>query len=407
MFKLVSATLLVCAAVVAAAATVSDAAPLLRTARKRAVMSNASAAGFAIPGFTCGYDCTQVPGAPAPGKITHISQLRPCDVKVVGALGDSITAAYLAKSNPLSEERELSFSIGAGDGSENGGVVPTTFFNILKSINSNMGLPVYGGSPVSHIPELRGAPHDPLQDVCNVAQSEGRCEDLSAWGQKHAGGKGYQINAFIQELESLQSVGAINIATDWKVVNVFIVANDACSSCQNNRDDGTFFRQALNESIAELRRRVPKLFVNVMTSFPFGSRLLQLWKQAGLVCDLVHAVVTECSCLKPGQPQNAAAIDKTIQSYNEVIKDLASFWQAQNYSDFTVVAQTFAQNFVIPDINFVNPVDCFHPCVKSHRDMAVGLWDDVLTPISKKTYPFSIDMSITCPANDARFYSTG
>lgn len=79
-------------------------------------------------------------------KATNINQVRPHDVKVVMALGDSMTAAFAATAGPIiseipiipREDRYLSYSIGAGS-------MKYTLNNFLAVYN-----PTVQGGFVSH-----------------------------------------------------------------------------------------------------------------------------------------------------------------------------------------------------------------------------------------------------------------
>jgi len=333
----------------------------------------------------CSYSCT----GPAPGSITQISDLRPCDVKVVAALGDSITAAFAANGS-LWEYRGNSYFIGMGSGA-------TTTANFLKAINPK----VVGGPTDGHIPEVAGNTHDPLQDILNVAQSEAQIPDLLP------GGRGAQVPYLLQELQSMQSLGQLNIKDDWKVINLWIGANDLCEVCHNMAPNAThsgpWYQGKLNQTIAMIQQNVPKTFLNLIPFFGL-AQIYNLTKPY-LNCQFVHSLFDECSCMYSQNQVDRNNMDIVGAEYNKVMFTLAKQWTGV-YDDFAVVVQPGNIGFVVPDISFVSTLDCFHPSLYAHEAIAVGLWNQMLQPIAQKVSPWVYPQTPVCPTNDAKFYST-
>ena len=102
--------------------------------------------------------------APAPPKT--IADLNPAHVGVVMAMGDSITAAFAARSG-LKEGRDISWSIGVGEADQL--TLPymlSQYSPKLVGASSKAVLP----NDITHLPS-----HDyhPKTDHLNVAESEG------------------------------------------------------------------------------------------------------------------------------------------------------------------------------------------------------------------------------------------
>jgi phospholipase B1 len=332
----------------------------------------------------CSYTCS---GA-APGQITAIGDLRPCDVKVVAALGDSITAAFAAAGG-LWEYRGNSYFIGMGSNA-------TTTANLLKSVNPN----VIGGPSVGHIPEVAGPFHDPLQDILSAAQSEAKVADLLP------GGRGPQVPYLLQELQAMQDLGELSIRDDWKVINIWIGANDLCEVCHNMNPDANegplYYKTKLNATIAMIQQHVPKTFINLIPFF--GLAQIYNLTRPYLNCQLVHSLFDECACMYSKNQVDRDNMDIAGKHYNAKMYELATEWTGR-FSDFAVVVQPGNIDFVVPSIEFVSTLDCFHPSLYTHELLGVGLWNQMLQPVAEKTYPWKLPQVPVCPSNDAKFYS--
>jgi phospholipase B1 len=332
----------------------------------------------------CSYTCS----GPAPGTITSISDLRPCDVKVVAALGDSITAAFAAAGG-LWEYRGNSYFIGMGNNA-------TTTANLLKAVNPG----VIGGPSVGHIPEVAGNWHDPLQDILSAAQSEAKVADLLP------GGRGPQVPYLLQQLQGMQDLGELSIKDDWKIVNIWIGANDLCEVCHNMnpgvKESAEYYAKELNKTIAMIQQNVPKTFINLIPYFGL-AQIYNLTKPY-LNCQIIHGLFDECACMYSKNQVDRNNMDIAGAEYNKKMFELAKEWTGV-YDDFAVVVQPGNIDFVVPSIEFVSTLDCFHPSLYTHELLGVGIWNQMMQPIAEKTYPWKLPQSPVCPSSDAKFYS--
>ncbi|XP_006820485.2 phospholipase B1, membrane-associated-like [Saccoglossus kowalevskii] len=149
--------------------------------------------------------------APSATKPDSVHKLRPADIDIVAALGDSLTAANGAgASNPfqvLIEYRGLSWSIGGDNTLEDGTL---TLSNILKMYNPNVkGWSIETGPADNHnISRL------------NVAVPGSTSIDMLE-----------QVETLIQGLKTVKTLDYDN---DWKLVTLFIGGNDLCAYCRDN-----------------------------------------------------------------------------------------------------------------------------------------------------------------------------
>ncbi|RXM37306.1 Phospholipase B1, membrane-associated [Acipenser ruthenus] len=136
----------------------------------------------------------------------------PADVKVIGAVGDSLTAGNGIGSSPkdlldvLTQYRGLSWSVG---GDESLSTV-TTLPNILRQFNTSLKGFSLGTGKVNS-----------SNTFLNQAVSGSTTIDIPG-----------QIRKLVDIMKSDQR---INFQSDWKVVTLFIGGNDLCNSCIDKR----------------------------------------------------------------------------------------------------------------------------------------------------------------------------
>ncbi|KAL7388712.1 hypothetical protein ABVT39_019459 [Epinephelus coioides] len=333
-----------------------------------------------------GSDFSCVDVAPSDTMPTSVHKLRPADIKVVAALGDSSTAGTGAKAkNLLSLQREykgVSWSIG-GDSTLD---KVTTLPNILKRFN----------------PTLKGF-------------SRGQGSRQKAFNMAVPGAKTSEIPAQVRTLiKAMREHKEVNFEKDWKLVTVFVGVNDLCHYCldQNNLSPKNYSHN-LMLSLDILHREVPRLLVNVVTILQIDP--LRSIKRNTLGCSLLQR--TNCPCVvNPAENSpELEEIKRINREYQAEIQHLISGNRYDGKEDFAVVLQPFLQNTFIPHIGTGEPdtsffsVDCFHISDRAHAEMAIALWNNMLEPVGRKqTYNnFTYDRSkINCPSEVNPFIFT-
>ncbi|XP_014340561.2 phospholipase B1, membrane-associated-like [Latimeria chalumnae] len=149
---------------------------------------------------------------PSPTIPTSVEKVKAADVKIVAALGDSITTAIGANASNVfqlvNEYRQLSWSIG-GYGTFADVI---TLPNILKLFNPDL----VGGAKNK---TRHKKPHTLNETGFNLAVT---------------GANSYEFPAQARNLiHTLKTYPGINFAEDWKLVTIFIGANDLCDYCKN------------------------------------------------------------------------------------------------------------------------------------------------------------------------------
>eukprot|EP00128_Syssomonas_multiformis_P018586 Colp12_sorted_trinity150504_noHs@850 len=344
------------------------------------------------------FNCPSV--APSATVPTSVHKLRPGDIKVVAALGDSITAgfglnglkAWIGKD--LAESRGKSWSIGGDAGA-------VTIPNILKNYSPS----IVGASVGEHFVEVCYGPicpplqHKPSIDKFNGAQSGAMAQNLIA-----------EAKYLVKQIKSNKKV---NLSEDWKLLTLFIGANDLCLVGCNNITTllkGIDRWEAnVKASIEEVRAQIPRVFVNLVQIFNV-SRVYELSRKTSW-CTNVHRVLPiECVCaFTPsalGGDKLRYTLDMTAQEYNRRLERIAASYEGK-YEDFAVVAQPAFKDGTLDDMppGLLSKLDCFHPSVWAHQQMAMHLWNNMVTPRSEKRTDFNIRDTWICPSEDTLLYT--
>ncbi|KAM4625850.1 phospholipase B1, membrane-associated-like [Polymixia lowei] len=324
--------------------------------------------------------------APSDSVPTSVHKLRPGDIKVVAALGDSITAGFGAKAKNLlqlrTEYRGVSWSIG-GDKSL---TTVTTLPNILKKFN----------------PNIKGM---------SIGQSKRRAGfNMAISGAKIAGIPG-QVRRLI---DAMKNNTAVDFEKDWKLVTLFIGGNDLCQYCNNRASlSPKNYSLHMTESLDILYKEVPRVMVNVLEVLEIEG--LRRIKRDSLGCNLLQKFVCQCF-LEPGDDSPELAEVKRInRDFQTETENVVYGGRYEGREDFTVVLQPFFRNTIVPlnsegkpDATYFSE-DCFHFSERGHADMAVSLWNNMLEPVGKKqTYNnFTNDRNnIKCPTEEHPYIFT-
>ncbi|XP_017267312.1 phospholipase B1, membrane-associated [Kryptolebias marmoratus] len=359
--------------------------PFIRTYNNsNYIYSGPSPTTAPIPNWGSDFSCKNF--APSDTQPTSVHKLRPSDIQVVAALGDSITAGTGAKSKNLLElNREykgVSWSIGADQALE----TVTTLPNILKKFN----------------PLLKGF-------------SKGQGSWQKGFNMAVAGAKTLELPAQVQALiRAMKGNKDVDFKKDWKLVTVLIGANDLCNYCldQNNLSPKNYSHN-LMLSLDMLYKEVPRLLVNVVDIMQIS--VLKTVKKNTLGCSLLQRTSCPCVINPTENPPEFEQIKQINHKYQVEMENLISGGRYDGKEDFAVVLQPFLHNSFIPhigvgevDTSFFS-VDCFHISERAHAEMAVALWNNMLEPVGRKQAynNFTYDRSkIHCPSQVSPFIFT-
>ena len=340
--------------------------------------------------FAC--NNTQVPPDPA----GDVSKLHPGHVQIVAAVGDSITAAFAARAS-LDEARDISWCIGKGTSSA------LTLPWMIGQYNPE----VTGMSTKKRLPKnifhLPDGDYSAKTDHLNVAESEGAV---------HRGSMDQQWHYL-----TTQSAKYANFDTAWKVVTVWMTANDVCGAgneCKNPVAPAKL--ASWSDKHDELLTNISawkNVYVNLVSMFDMSN--IARIQRGNLGCSIEHKLILkECGCIDRGDSKQLKQLDENVHTFNTALHTLAAKWhkqlQASGRKDMAVTLQPFQEGlgakFTLKDLN---SLDCFHPSVIGHEDLAIGLWNSMLCGADGRKERcgevFSEHMAVTCPTVDSRFYT--
>lgn len=338
------------------------------------------------PAFSCP-DMTPSPSVP-----TSVELVKAADVKVIAALGDSLTTAIGANGSSILampfEFRDLSWSIGGFGTYEN----VITLANILKLFNPN----ILGPSPMKTI---HGQPVTINQTGFNFAVTGSNTINITA-----------QIRRMI---DTFKTFPGLNFQEDWKVVTILIGMNDICDYCKNKMlfSPDNFIRH-ITEALDLMMAEIPRTIVNVVQILPMKP--LREVSRPTLGCQLQR---TFCSCLvvpadNSTELQELVAINEEFQRRLKVLLQGDRFFKNDS---FAAVLQPFlevAGPARLPngslDLSFF-AADCFHFTVRGHEELAKGLWNNMFQPVGGKEMieSFSTPVRVNCPSQEHPYIYTG
>ncbi|XP_039992557.1 phospholipase B1, membrane-associated isoform X1 [Xiphias gladius] len=333
-----------------------------------------------------GSDFSCVNTAPSDTVPTSVHRLRPADIKVVAALGDSITTGFGAKAKSLlqlrTEYRGVSWSIGGDKTLE----TVTTLPNILKKFN----------------PKIKG-----------VSKGQGKWQtgfNMAVSGAKISGIPG-QVRRLI---DTIKKDSSVDFQNDWKLVTLFIGGNDLCQYCNDRASlSPQNYSHHIMTSLDMLYKEVPRTIVNVLEILEIEG--LRRIKRDSLGCSVLQKYVCPCFLL-PGEDSPELAEVKRINRELQIETEKLMYGgRYDGREDFAVVVQPFFKNTIIP-LNFDGrpdttyfSEDCFHFSVRGHADMAAALWNNMLEPVGKKqTYNNFMNTrnNIRCPTEEHPYIFT-
>eukprot|EP00002_Diphylleia_rotans_P024876 TRINITY_DN490_c0_g2_i18.p1 TRINITY_DN490_c0_g2~~TRINITY_DN490_c0_g2_i18.p1 ORF type:complete len:423 (-),score=76.78 TRINITY_DN490_c0_g2_i18:82-1350(-) len=303
---------------------------------------------------------------------TSVHRVRVADVKVVAAIGDSLTAAFGAAASTIADVREfrgVSWSIG-GDGSLPSSV---TLPNVLRKYNPNIvGFSLGIGSSQTHL---------------NVAVTGAVVQDTPT-----------QATNLVNKMRDSRE--GVDFNNDWKVITYFIGANNLCRYCRDtNRDSAANFASNVRKALDTLAQ-IPRTIVNLVGVVDVTK--LKVIEGPGYTgCDAVHQTV--CSCGTSNDAAVRDSVSRVCTQYNNELKNIANDARYQR-DDFTVVYQPMYENTQIPRDSAGNPIreyfapDCFHFATVTHQGVAVTLWNNMLKPNGQKP-AWVPGQGYVCPAS--------
>uniref|UniRef100_A0AC34Q5K4 Lipase_GDSL domain-containing protein n=1 Tax=Panagrolaimus sp. JU765 TaxID=591449 RepID=A0AC34Q5K4_9BILA len=301
--------------------------------------------------------------APSASVPTNVNSVRPGDIKLVMALGDSLTAANGAGAqDPLMiilQYRGLAFLAGGDKSLKEHITIP----NILRQFNPNLfgqskGI---GAADVWQVAYLNaGVPGAKADDL------PGQALDL---------------------VQKLQTHSEIDMQNDWKLLNIFIGGNDVCGYCRDPANNSPQkFRDNITTAVNIIKQHVPRVIVSLTTMLHL--EMVRSIDRNEFFCQALHVDECKCESFSNFTNDQIAQVCTNMQKVEKAMETDGTF----EADDFTFVTQPFFNEIVDPpmtkdgkvDITFFCP-DCFHFAQKGHAVVASWVWQNMMEPVGSKT----------------------
>ncbi|XP_039428997.1 phospholipase B1, membrane-associated-like [Culex pipiens pallens] len=317
-----------------------------------------------FPCETEGYRSERVP--------TSVHQLRPGDIDIISAVGDSLTSATAANSvalwELLIENRGLAWCIG-GQGTWR---THLTLPNILKEFNPKLfGYSLFDSYNVHHSAQF------------NVAENIATTTDMP-----------YNAAKLVARMKLDPRV---QWNKHWKLLTFMIGGNDFCSDVCYQTNATEWINQAQEKSLIKtlkyLRHNMPRTIVNLVPS-PLINLSFSMDKAPQLPFSCYLSRPIECSCLFGPKYSNRRNLFRQLERNFVKIMERVSYMPEFHSEDFTVVYQPFFKDASVfyrrdgkSDMSVMS-IDCVHLSQKGHAVSANGLWNNMLEPTGGKTLGF-------------------
>ncbi|XP_058832471.1 phospholipase B1, membrane-associated-like [Topomyia yanbarensis] len=297
-----------------------------------------------------------------------VHKLRPGDINVIAAMGDSLTAASGAASisfvDLYMENRGLAWSIGGQWNWRN----VTTLPNILKEFNPKLIGYSLGDSYPFH-----------RETQFNMAE---------------IGAVSYDMPFMARSLvKRIRSDPRVDFKRDWKLITISIGGNDICSfvcTMQNPEDLPEKHRLRMIKALQYLRDNMPRTLVNLV-SIPSVETVVSLNPKPP-ICQTLH--YGECSCWV-GKLYNQSDVSRTRwrtiqEKMAEVEEEVVKMDEFRRLDEFAAIHQPWSTKLSLKmngrDVDYsLLAYDCFHMSQKGNAYAGTALWNNMLQAVGKKS----------------------
>ncbi|KAL7740716.1 hypothetical protein ACLKA6_000080 [Drosophila palustris] len=318
---------------------------------------------------------------------TSVERLRPGDIDIIAAIGDSLSAGNGIMSatafDMLNEFRGLAFS-GGGLGDWR---TYLTLPNILKVFNPQL----YGYATGNSLVVNHRISH------LSIAEPMIMSRDLV-----------YQARVLI---DLMRRDPHVDLQRHWKLLTVFVGNNDLCSDiCHWNDPQSAIDQHArdLRKAFRLLRDHVPRLLINLIVAPNIQLTMSRLTGAVSLQCFMVHRLACNCLISDRLSPAQRRQRQETILRWQQVDLAVARLPEFQR-QDFAIIAHPMITNMTTPvlpngktDWRLFSH-DCFHFSQRTHAMVSNLLWNSMLLPDEQKPRPNVLPQPFQwfrCPTED-------
>ncbi|XP_053998720.1 phospholipase B1, membrane-associated-like isoform X1 [Hylaeus anthracinus] len=338
------------------------------------------------------------PNVPFPCNVTggrstevpeSVHRLRPGDIDVIAAMGDSLTAGAGVFSNNLLETVVENRGAAATIGGQGTWRTFLTLPNMIKEFNPNLIGYSFGNS--LHF-------HEASQ--LNAAEIGAMSEDMPFMAK-------YLVN-------KIKSNPRIDVKKHWKLITLMIGSNNFCMQLCSMPSPWSLLKaheEDMVRTLRILRDNLPRTFVALIP--PPHLKALVDTRNGRNFIDCYFTTTIECPCLFGLQYrdrlQEYYEIMRRWQELDEQIAEYSEF----HTKDFTVEAELALKHAFIPlardgfaDLSYLAG-DCFHISQKTNALYANIVWNNLLEPYGNKSKAWTPPYErILCPTPERPFLMT-
>lgn len=324
---------------------------------------------------------------------TNVHRVRPGDIDVIGALGDSLTAANGAFGTSIFqvdvENRGVSFATGGRDNWRKYLTLP----NIIKEFNPNV-----------------------IGYTTNDANS---WEKGAQFNVAHPGALSQDLPFMVKELvKRIRHDRRVDFKNDWKLITLMTGANNFCIDfCyhENPQETVEMHRREITNTLDYLKANMPRTIVNLL----LAPHLRALKNLKGVSPYCLFLKLFMCPCLFAEQHKhNLNLYYELMDKWQETEIDIAASQKYRDKDDFVVNLLPFSRNASVPtiidpktgdtisDMSFLSR-DCFHFSQKGYATVANSIWNNMMEPYgSKSSNSLKLFDRFLCPTENAPYIFT-
>jgi len=211
-----------------------------------------------------------------------------------------------------------------------------------------------------------------------------------------------QIAYLVNQLKTTYG-SKVNFQDDWKLLTLFIGANNLCGACQGRQESTPeYFEAHLREALNLIKTNIPRVFVNLVTIFNISGVYYagkDYW-----YCEFVWKYIAkkECSCMETGNKADLDIMDLRANQFNAISNKLAAEFAGLNSPNFTVVVQPGLTGIEVQKFGeaYLSNLDCFHPSLCANQAFTYLIWNNMFEPLGKKTTTIDTkNLKIHCPVS--------
>lgn len=316
---------------------------------------------------------TMKPSATPP---SDVNKVRPADIKVVAAMGDSITVG--AYSTNYLDDTEMifpgnSFSIGGDESLKEHITLP----NILRKFNPSL-----------------------------VGMSRGTGSENTGFNVAVSGMTSLDIPRQAQDLVDRMKKKGVSLSDDWKLVTIFIGTNDIgklrCLPKMMEPTSRVEYKKKIEDGISLLQKHLNRTIISIVS----------IWNSE-LVYD-AQSLIDTGKRMQCGDDYISKRDALTLE-YRKVVYEIQNEKKFER-SDFTVVVQGFMDDIHDAfrnqdgkyDKSFYGS-DVFHLSKYGNAVMGKFLWNNLLEPVGNKTTKADLGNDsepLKCPTKASPYIQT-